>query len=84
VDNHALPGLTAAAESYYGPALSVTLPPGVLKVHVKAPRGFVNQSDTSAIVDRRPTPALTAWGVTMLVGLMLLAGAWILRRSLQQ
>lgn len=36
------------------------------------------------LTPRFHNPALTAWGVTMLVGLMLLAGAWILRRGLQQ
>ena len=82
LENRDLIGNTAAAESFYGHALAVTLPPNVLKVTVKAPRGFVNQVDTSATPGPpAKTPALSTWGVAALIGLMLLAGAWILRRT---
>ena len=81
VENRGLTGHTEAPESYYGQALAVTLPANVLVVTVQAPRGFVNQVDTSTIPGPARTPALSTWGVAALIGLMLLAGAWILRRT---
>ncbi len=44
-------------------------------------RGARVSVESTVTPDRPGTPALTTWGIVLLVSLLLLAGSWILRRS---